>query len=158
MTAGATADLPEALAAIVDDFTALSQSDRLQLLLEFSQGLPDLPERYAAHRELLESVPECQSPIFLIAEVDEADGSGGAGADSVVHLHFSAPAEAPTTRGFAGILHEGLDGLTAAEVLAVPADVSDRLGLAQAVSPLRLRGMGGMLGRIKRQVQEKSAG
>src|SRR5699024_2374251 len=158
MTAGATADLPEALAAIVDDFTALSQTDRLQLLLEFSQGLPDLPERYAAHRELLESVPECQSPIFLIAEVDEADGAGGAGADSVVHLHFSAPAEAPTTRGFAGILHEGLDGLTAAEVLAVPADVSDRLGLAQAVSPLRLRGMGGMLGRIKRQVQEKSAG
>jgi len=155
MTAGATADLPEALAAIVDDFTALSQPDRLQLLLEFSQGLPDLPERYAAHRELLESVPECQSPIFLIAEVD---GAGGAGADSVVHLHFSAPAEAPTTRGFAGILHEGLDGLTAAEVLAVPADVSDRLGLAQAVSPLRLRGMGGMLGRIKRQVQEKSAG
>src|SRR5690625_2723216 len=100
MTAGATADLPEALAAIVDDFTALSQPDRLQLLLEFSQGLPDLPERYAAHRELLESVPECQSPIFLIAEVD---GAGGAGADSVVHLHFSAPAEAPTTRGFAGI-------------------------------------------------------
>src|SRR5699024_1407303 len=51
MTAGATADLPEALAAIVDDFTALSQADRLQLLLEFSQGLPDLPERYADHRE-----------------------------------------------------------------------------------------------------------
>lgn len=155
MTAGATADLPEALAAIVEDFTALSQTDRLQLLLEFSQGLPDLPERYADHRELLEPVPECQSPIFLIAEVD---GAGGGGPDSVVHLHFSAPAEAPTTRGFAGILHEGLDGLTAAEVLAVPADVSDRLGLAQAVSPLRLRGMGGMLGRIKRQVREKSAG
>ena len=154
MTAGATAELPEALAAIVADFTALSQADRLQLLLEFSQGLPDLPARYADHPELLEPVPECQSPIFLIAEVDEA---GGAGPDSVVHLHFSAPAEAPTTRGFAGILHEGLDGLTAAEVLAVPGDVSDRLGLAQAVSPLRLRGMGGMLGRIKRQVREKSA-
>lgn len=153
MTAGATADLPEALAAIVEDFAALSQPDRLQLLLEFSQGLPDLPERYAAHPELLEPVPECQSPIFLIAEVGEAAGSG---LDSVVHLYFSAPLEAPTTRGFAGILHEGLDGLTAAEVLDVPADVSDRLGLAQAVSPLRLRGMGGMLGRIKRQVREKS--
>lgn len=155
MTAGATADLPDALATIVDDFNALSQPDRLQLLLEFSQGLPELPQRYAEHPELLEPVPECQSPIFLIAELEEAAGSG---ADPVVRLFFSAPAEAPTTRGFAGILQEGLDGLTAGEVLDVPADISDRLGLAQAVSPLRLRGMSGMLGRIKRQVREKSAG
>lgn len=154
MTSGATADLPDALATIVDDFNALSQQDRLQLLLEFSQGLPELPERYAEHPELLEPVPECQSPIFLIVEVDAA---GAAGSDSVVHLYFSAPAEAPTTRGFAGILHEGLDGLTAGEVLAVPGDISDRLGLAQAITPLRLRGMGGMLGRIQRQVREKSA-
>lgn len=154
MTSGATADLPDALAAIVDDFNALSQPDRLQLLLEFSQGLPELPERYAEHPELLEPVPECQSPIFLIVEIDDAAGTGP---DSVVHLFFSAPAEAPTTRGFAGILHEGLDGLTAGEVLAVPGDISDRLGLAQAITPLRLRGMGGMLGRIQRQVREKTA-
>ena len=154
MTSGATADLPAALATIVDDFNALSQQDRLQLLLEFSQGLPDLPERYAEHPELLEPVPECQSPIFLIAEVDDAPG---AGQEAQVHLFFSAPAEAPTTRGFAGILHDGLDGLAPDEVLNVPADISDRLGLAQAISPLRLRGMGGMLGRIKRQVREKSA-
>ena len=154
MTSDATADLPGALAAIVEDFNALSQQDRLQLLLEFSQGLPDLPARYAEHPELLEPVPECQSPIFLIVEIE---GEAGAGEDPRVHLFFSAPAEAPTTRGFAGILHEGLDGLTAREILDVPADISDRLGLAQAVSPLRLRGMGGMLGRIKRQVREKSA-
>ena len=62
-----------------------------------------------------------------------------------------------TTRGFAGILREGLDGLPAAELLAVPDDISDRLGLARAVSPLRLRGMAGMLGRIKRQVRERTA-
>jgi cysteine desulfuration protein SufE len=146
-----TADLPAAFAEIVDDFNAVAAPERLQMLLEFSRNLPALPERYADHPELLEPVPECQSPIFLVAEVD---GDGG---DAVVHLHFQAPQESPTTSGFAGILHEALDGLTAAEVLAVPADVSDRLGLAQAVSPLRLRGMAGMLGRIKRQVREKSA-
>ncbi|QOR70646.1 SufE family protein [Ruania alkalisoli] len=150
----APAPLPEALAAIVEDFNALGEPDRLQLLLEFSEGLPELPERYAEHPELLEPVPECQSPIFLVTEL-EGDG-GGNGTDAVVRLFFSAPAEAPTTRGFAGILHEGLDGLTAAEVLAVPDDVSDRLGLSRAITPLRLRGMGGMLARIKRQVREKS--
>ncbi len=143
--------LPPSFAAIVDDFNALSTQDRLQLLLEFSQGLPDLPERYAEHPELLEPVPECQSPLFLIVEVQ------GTGDDGVVELFFSAPAEAPTTRGFAGILHEGLNGLTVREVLDTPADVSDQLGLSQAVSPLRLRGMAGMLWRIKRQVEVKAA-
>ena len=73
-----------------------------------------------------------------------------------MHLFFSAPAEAPTTRGFAGILSEGLDGLTAAEVLAVPEDAPYRFSLGEAVSPLRLRGMVGMLSRIKRQVALKT--
>jgi len=74
-----------------------------------------------------------------------------------VSLFFQAPAEAPTTRGFAGILREGLDGLTAAEVLAVPDDAPYRFGLGEAVSPLRLRGMVAMLSRIKRQVRLKTA-
>ncbi|MFC4554706.1 SufE family protein [Georgenia faecalis] len=144
-------DLPAGFAEIVDDFTAVSTPDRLQLLLEFSRDLPDLPARYTEHPELLEPVPECQSPIFLRTEVE------GTGEDAPVHLYFSAPQEAPTTRGFAGILHAGLDGLPAREVLAVPGDVYNRLGLAGAVSPLRLRGMAAMLGRIKRQVREALA-
>ena len=145
-----TTELTPALAEIVDDFTALAVRDRLQLLLDFSRELPALPERYADHPELLEPVPECQSPIFLLTEIEDGQP------DPVVHLHFSAPAEAPTTRGFAGILHEGLDGLTASQVLGVPADLSFRLGLAEAVSPLRLNGMQAMLTRIKRQVREKT--
>lgn len=144
------ADLPAVLAEIVEDFAALGDPDRLQLLLDFSRGLPELPTQYAENPELMEPVPECQSPIFLVTEV------AGEGADAGVQLHFSAPPEAPTTRGFAGILHEGLDGLTAAQVLAVPTDLALRLSLSQAVSPLRLRGMSGMLGRIQRQVREKS--
>jgi len=54
-----------------------------------------------------------------------------------VSLFFQAPAETPTARGFAVILREGLDGLTAAEVLAVPDDAPYRFGLGEAVSPLR---------------------
>ena len=138
------------LAEIAEDFAALPVPDRLQLLLDFSRGLPALPDRYADHPELLEPVPECQSPIFLLTEVE------GTGRDAVVRLYFSAPAEAPTTRGFAGILHEGLDGHTVTEVLDTPPDLSQRLSLGEAVSPLRLRGMSGMLGRIKRQAAQKA--
>jgi cysteine desulfuration protein SufE len=139
--------LPASLAAIRDDFLALEQNDRLQLLLEFSQSLPELPERYRDHPDLLERVAECQSPVYLFVEVD----------DGVVRIFLTAAREAPTTRGFASILHEGLDGLTVDEVLGVPADYPLELGLTDAVSPLRIRGMMGMLGRIQRQVRERAA-
>jgi cysteine desulfuration protein SufE len=151
-----TTGLPEALDEIAQDFTALSARDRLTLLLDFSDGLPELPERYTGHEELLERVDECQTPLFLVVEVDSAKDAADL-QEAKVRLFFQAPPEAPTTRGFAGILHEGLDGLTVGEVLAVPDDAPYRFGLGEAVSPLRLRGMVAMLSRIKRQVRAKSA-
>jgi cysteine desulfuration protein SufE len=144
------ASLPPALEEIAEDFSVASSPEKLQLLLEFSDELPALPERYVGHDELLERVDECQSPLFLVVEVAEDE-------DRSVHLFFHAPAESPTTRGFAGILHEGLDGLPAAEVLAMPDDAPYRFGLGEAVSPLRLRGMVAMLSRIKRQVRIRIA-
>jgi cysteine desulfuration protein SufE len=137
------------LQEIADDFHGVPDRDRLQLLLEYSQELPALPEQYAEHRDRMEPVPECQTPLFLAVEVEP---------DEKVHLYFDAPAEAPTTRGFAAILHAGLDGLDADEVLATPPEFSSQLGLADLVSPLRLRGMAAMLSRIKRQVREQRAG
>ncbi|WP_211878636.1 SufE family protein [Pseudarthrobacter albicanus] len=143
-----TPALPAALAEIVDDFQALTEPERLQLLLEFSRELPDLPDRLKDHPELMEQVVECQTPLFLTIEKEPADGA----APDSVHLFFKAPPEAPTTRGFAGVLREGLDGLSAREILAVPDDMPDLLGLTRAITPLRMRGMTAMLGRIKRKV------
>ncbi len=142
------AALPAPLEEVVEDFAAVGPQDRVQLLLELARELPALPARFADHPDLLEPVPECQSPVFLAVEVDP---------DRTVRLFFSAPPESPTTRGFAGILRQGLDGQTADAVLAVPDDFYLRLGLAEAVSALRLRGMAAMLARVKRQVREKSA-
>lgn len=134
--------LPAPLAEIVDDFTAVDGQDKLQLLLEFSRELPPIPAEL--EEAAMEPVPECQSPLFL--SVDTADREH-------VRLHFSAPPEAPTTRGFASILHQGLDGLSAEQILEVPDDFYSALGLAEAVSPLRLRGMSAMLARIKRHLR-----
>jgi cysteine desulfuration protein SufE len=141
-------ELPDALAQIRSDFLELEVRERLQLLLEFANELPELPERYSEHPDLLERVTECQSPVFIFVEVDEHD---------IVHLFATAPREAPTTRGFASILVQGLAGLTVQEVLDIPDDFAQGLGLSEAVSPLRVRGMTGLLGRAKRQVREKTA-
>ncbi len=138
--------LPDSLTRIRDEFLELDEPDRLQLLLEFSQELPEMPAVYADSPEACERVAECQSPVFIVLEVSD---------DDVVTMHASAPAEAPTTRGFASILVQGLSGLSAAEVLAVPDDFPQTIGLTRAVSPLRIAGMTGMLLRAKRQVREK---
>jgi cysteine desulfuration protein SufE len=134
--------MPESLAEIVEDFAAVEGQDKLQLLLEFSRELPELP----AHLEQasMEPVPECQSPLFLSVDAEDREH---------VQLFFSAPPEAPTTRGFASILAQGLDGHTAQQILDVPDDFYLALGLGDAVSPLRLRGMSAMLARIKRHLK-----
>jgi cysteine desulfuration protein SufE len=138
----------ESIDSLIADFNSLEVRDRLLLLLEFSDNLPDLPARYAEHPDLLERVEECQSPVYLFVEVD---------AENRAQLFFSAPAEAPTTRGFAGVLHEALNGHLVEDVLAVDEDFPNLLGLTEAVSPLRLAGMRAILRRIKRQISEKTA-
>ncbi len=138
--------LPATLAEIRDDFLELPESERLQLLLEFAYELPPMPAEYEGHPELRERVVECQSPVYIVVDGD---------ADGVVAMHATAPMEAPTTRGFASILVQGLTGLSSAEVLAIPDDYPQSIGLTRAVSPLRIAGMTGMLRRAKRQVREK---
>jgi len=132
-------------AEIRDEFLDLDLSSRLELLLEFSNELPALPERLADHPELLERVAECQAPVFIVVEVDEG----------LVTMFAQASPEAPTTRGFASILAQTLNGLTVDEALALPDDYPQMLGLSQAVSPLRLNGMSGMLQRAKRQLRAR---
>jgi cysteine desulfuration protein SufE len=134
--------MPAPLAEVVSEFAEMVGQDKLNLLLEFANDLPELPGDLT--EAAMEPVPECQSPLFL--HVDAADRDN-------VRLYFSAPAEAPTTRGFASILAAGLDGQPAADILAVPDDFYSELGLAALISPLRLRGMSAMLTRIKRRLR-----
>ncbi len=139
--------VPPRLQQVVDEFALLSREERLEALLEYAGMVPPLPPDLAADRGRLEQVHECQTPFFLAARLE----------DGHVRLHFDAPDRAPTTRGFAGILSAGLDGATVEEVLGTPDDFYTRMGLADAISPLRLRGMGAILGRVKRQVRAAQA-
>lgn len=135
--------VPPPLAEVMSDFAGVEGQDKLWLLLEFAEELPPLPADL--EEAAMEPVPECQSPLFLHVDAGDPDH---------VRLYFSAPAEAPTTRGFASILATGLDGQSASDILAVPDDFYADLGLAKLISPLRLRGMSAMLARIKRRLRE----
>ncbi|GAB2938632.1 SufE family protein [Micromonospora polyrhachis] len=139
--------MPPKLAEIVEEFASAPRDVVLEMLLEFADSVPPLPAALA-DRAGMEQVPECQTVFFLRAEVAP---------DRTVTTWFDCPPEAPTTRAFAGILAEGLAGASADEVLAVPDDLYQRMGLAEAISPLRVRGGTAILARLKRQVREQIA-
>src|SRR6266511_1996197 len=140
-------DMPAKLAEIVEEFATAPRDVVLEMLLEYVDAVSPLPAHLSGHAGM-EQVPECQTPFFLRAEV---------AADRTVALYFDCPPEAPTTRAFAGILAEGLAGATATEVLAVPDDLYATMGLATAISPLRVRGGSAILARLKRQVGNQLA-
>lgn len=137
---------PPKLQQLVELFGSAPREVKLQALLDYSRRLPPLPDELAGRRDLFEKVDECQSPFFLRADVAD---------DGTVTLNFDAPAEAPTTRGFAGILAEGLAGASAADILDLSDDFYIGLGLADVISPLRLRGMSSIVFRLKRQVRSQ---
>ncbi len=136
--------IPDKLQTIVQTFQSAPKQLRLQLLLEYSKKVPPLPEHMAGGD--LERVHECQTPFFVATEIE----------DEHVAFFFDAPPEAPTTRGFAGVLAEGLNGLSPDEVLATPDNFYEDLKLGEVISPLRLRGMTAIMGRLKRQVREQA--
>jgi cysteine desulfuration protein SufE len=143
MSETSAAQLPPGLAAVAADFADTPREMRLELLLEYADRLQPLPEKYIAQIDLMERVQECQSPLYAIAELS----------NDAVQIHATAPQESPTTRAFASIMQLGLNGLTAEEVLAVPASAPLQLGITDLVSPLRMRGATGLLARIQRQVR-----
>lgn len=138
-------EITEPAEEILQDFLETPEGSKLALLLEFADKLPELPLEYQNRPELLERVEECQSPVFLFTEVSK----------NKVKVHLTAPREAPTTRGFASILQRALDQQSVNYVLNFDDSFIAKLGLTDLVSPLRIRGMHGMLNRIKRQVSEK---
>lgn len=136
--------LPDRLQQIVDVFRSSPKEFRVQALLDFSRRIPPLPAELAEHRDRLEPVPECQTPFFLATRM---------ASDGTVELFFDAPPESPTVRGFAGILLDGLRDATAETILSLPDDFFYGMGLEEVVTPLRLRGMGAILARLKSQLR-----
>jgi cysteine desulfuration protein SufE len=130
------------LASIVTDLKEADRQERIDLLLDFAKSLPPLPDELATHKDASHRVEECQSPVYLFVGVDGGN----------VSIRADAPIEAPTVRGFVSILLEGLNGATVEEVLQVPGDLVERCGLGEILGMLRVRGLSGVLRRLKGEV------
>lgn len=139
-------NIPSRLAEIVEEFKISDRNEKLELLLEFADRMPPLPENLRDHQHM-EQVHECMSPVFVHAE-RQGDG---------VIFFFDVPEEAPTTRGYAALLAEGLSGCKPEQIVAVPADFFLEMGLQQVLSPQRLNGISAILAYMKRQALRAAA-
>lgn len=137
---------PPKLQTTIAEFSTATPQERLELLLEFADELPALPARIHEERNTMEQVHECQSPVFLHTEFENGH----------VRFYFDVPVEAPTVRGYAAILQDGFTNANPDAVLRAPDDIYRLLGLDQAISPLRLRGLHALMVYMKRQVQNQS--
>ena len=132
--------LPEKLQEIVDDFSWASREEKMEMLVQYAESLPPLPEWLHGERDKMEPVPECMTPVFLSGEKD---------ADGGIHFHFDIPPQSPTVQGLAAILAYGLDGLKLEEILAVPANFYTQMNLQDTISHQRLNGFQGLLAHMK---------
>ncbi|GGE73380.1 SufE family protein [Nesterenkonia cremea] len=148
--AGASAAQPSAAAAaplaeIFEEFRAVPDQQRLKLLLDYANRLPELPEAYRENFHQMDEVLECQTPLFLATEFRDEDRTA--------EFFFAAPEEVPTTRGFASIIQHGLSGQSYDAILGAPMDIGEQLGMGRVIAPLRLRAVSAMFGRVRRSVE-----
>jgi cysteine desulfuration protein SufE len=134
-----TAQLPPRLSEIVDEFKLCEGREKLELLIEYAQSLPALPDWLAAQHGKMEPVQECMTPVHI--HVERTDGG--------MVFHFDVPAESPTVRGYAAIMKQGLDGESPEIVLQIPADFFYEMGLQSVVNYQRLNGMSAILATMK---------
>lgn len=139
--------MPPKLEALIDELREADRQERIELLIDLARTLPPLPDRLAHFKDEAHRVPECMSPVFLVAERE----------DDRVRLHADVPIEAPTVRGFVSMLVEGLDGATVPEVQAVPADLVERSGVAEILGMQRIGGLAAVVRRLKNLVSRAPA-
>ncbi|MBI5110684.1 MAG: SufE family protein [Rhodovulum sp.] len=130
---------------ILDNFSLLDDwDDRYRYIIELGRGLPPLPE--ADHVEA-NKVQGCASQVWLTTRV-EPDGAAGP------VLHFQGDSDAHIVRGLIAILFALYADRSARDILSVdPAEVFERLGLREHLTPQRSNGLKSMVARIRRDAE-----
>jgi cysteine desulfuration protein SufE len=132
--------IPSRLQEIIEDFAWFEGQEKLELLLEYSEKLPPLPDWLHDQRDEMDQVHECMTPVFVFAEMH----------DGKMTFYFDVPPESPTVRGYAALLAEGVQDATPEDVIGIPNDFYMQMGLHQVLSHQRMNGISAILAHMKR--------
>ena len=147
MSESSPSRVAERLAAIADGFTSVEPAARAGLLAEYAGQLAPLPPELTRAVEAgLGRVHECETPLFVFPSVQ----------DGALHLYAWAPPQSATSRAFAAMLAEVLDGEPPAPAAALPdaRTLIASLGLQHLLVARRQVGVDGLIRRVKGAVAQ----
>ncbi|HEY0037654.1 MAG TPA: SufE family protein [Longimicrobium sp.] len=131
--------VPPGIEKILRRFATLTPDLTRQALVQYSNKLPSLPERFQGLDAAQYRVSECQTPVAIFPEV----------VDGKMYYHADVPQGAPTIRALLALLFDALNGQPPETTLAIPPDfvpqVMGKIGLAT-----REVGLNAMVERLKR--------
>ena len=118
--------LPESLAKVVKKFARIDDPKRgYELLIWFAKKLPTFPD---ADRLPANKVQGCTSQVYITAACAEGK------------MHFQGDSDSQLVKGLVGLLVVGLNGLSAAEVLALSPTFIQQTKLNVSLTPSRANG------------------
>lgn len=130
---------------IIEEFQEADYQETLAMLLDYSEGLPELPEEFLKARDAgYNRVTECETPVFIFVRME----------DGKARIFADVPPESPTVRGFVAILVDAFDGLEPEEIENAPGNLINSLGLDQKLGTRRMFGLSAVYARIKNEVKK----
>ena len=138
--------VPEAIERVLRRFRAMSRADKMQALVQYSQKLEPVPERYDEVDRSSFTIPECQTRVDIFPEVHQGK------------MHFYADVnvrQSPTVAAVLAVIFAAVNEQPPAVTLAIPRDfvrmLMDGMGLHA-----REAGLNAMVARLKRAAEGAS--
>lgn len=123
-----------------EELADLDDRERMETIVELAETLPPLsPGRQAGPMPESCRVQECQTPVYLFAEVKEGRLS----------LEADVPRKSPIVRGLVALVVTSLDARPVEELRDLPIDLLAKLHLSTALGMTRQQGVHGLMTRIR---------
>jgi len=131
---------PVAIQELIEEFQDIDeQFERLEVLMEFSEEVEELPvESWNDHN----LVKGCQSIAHI--EIEMVEGK----------VWMKAAADAKMVQGLQGILSIAVNGSTPEEVLELTPEFAEEAGILNSLTPSRSNGFRTMFDMVQRNVRE----
>ena len=140
--------IPPSIDRVLRLFRSMGREEKMQALVQYSKTLEPLPDRFKDLDRGQFTVPECQTRVDIIPEVNDG------------RLHFYADVNArqsPTIAAILAIVFSAVNDQPPSTTLAIPSDfvrtLMESIGLGA-----REVGLNAMINRLKRYAAEAAAG
>ena len=127
---------PVAIQELIEEFQDIDeQFERLEVLMEFSEEVEELPVESWNDSNLVKG---CQSVAHIVVEMVEGK------------VWMKAAADAKMVQGLQGILSIAVNGSTPEQVLELTPDFAEEAGILNSLTPSRSNGFRTMFDMVQR--------